>query len=234
MKKNENAGENVILHETAKVDENGQKWQENWEKSTLGKKLADLKIMYEESENGFVSTVRSVTDKIGSFFDETEGAKVIKTFKQMDPAFNQEDFLREVRAYILPEVLDAYVKGDADVLKLWLSEAPYNIWASTAKSYREKGLYSAGRVLDIRGVDIMQSKILQPANIPVFVIGCRAQEVHLFKNAKTNEIEAGMEDRIVLSTYVMVVTREAEKLDNKETKGWKILELVRGQSRDWT
>lgn len=232
VKSNPEAGQSVVVSETGKVSSDS--WGESFGKSLLGKKLADLRLKYDESENGFVSQVRSVTERIGSFFDETEGAKVIRMFKEMDPNFSQEEFLKEIRGYILPEVLDAYVKGDQATLKQWLSEAPFNVWATSAKQYTEKGLFSAGRVLDIRGVDILQSRLLQPADIPVFVIGCRAQEVHVYKDAKTGEIAAGLEDHIQLTTYALVITRIPEEMDNDETHGWRITELVRGQSRDWT
>jgi import inner membrane translocase subunit TIM44 len=231
VKSNPEAGENIVVHDTAKPDAS---WKDDFERSNLGKKVADLKLMYEESENGLVSSIRTVTDKIGSLFEETEAAKVVRQFKEMDPTFRQEDFLRDVRSYILPEVLDAYVKGDAETLKLWLSEAPFNIWAQTAKQYKDQGLYSDGRVLDIRGVDILSAKMLQPSDIPVYVIGCRAQEVHLYRKVKDGEIAAGVEDHIQMTTYAMVLSRVPEEMENEETKGWKILELVRGQSRDWT
>lgn len=227
---NPDAGSAVEVHATAKPEKS---WSQEFEKTQLAKKLGDLRLMYEESDNSIVSTVRSITDKIGSFFEETESGRVVKMFKEMDPTFRQDDFLRDVRQYILPEVLDAYVKGDAEILKQWLSEAPFNIWATAAKQYKDQGLYSAGRVLDIRGVDILSSKLLSPSDIPVFVIGCRAQEVHLYRNVKTNDIAAGMEDHIQMSTYAMVITRIPEEMNNEETKGWKLLELVRGQTREY-
>lgn len=34
-----------------------------------------------------------------------------------------ESFLQELREYILPEVIEAYVKGDMEILKLWLNES---------------------------------------------------------------------------------------------------------------
>lgn len=229
------AGQAVVLHENPDPVEG---WRDSWSKwkhdSTAGKKLSDLQTAYEESDNGFVSAIRTVGDKIGGFFQENESARVIRMFKELDPTFNSENFMKDVRAYILPEILDAYVKGDEETLKLWLSEAPFNIWAASAKQYKEQGLYSAGRVLDIRGVDILSSKLLPPQDVPVFVIGCRAQEVHMYKNAKTDEVVAGMEDHIQQSTYAMVITRIPENIEDPETKGWQILELVRGQTRDWT
>ena len=235
VKENLEAGQNIVLHENPEVKES---WRESWDKfkasSATGRKISDLQNAYEESENGFVSTVRTIADKIGGFFEETESARVVRMFKELDPSFKQEEFLKDVRSYILPEVLDAYVKGDAEVLKSWLSEAPYNIWAASAKQYKEANLYSAGRVLDIRGVDILSAKLLPPSDVPVYVIGCRAQEVHMYKNVKTDEIVAGMEDHIQLSTYAMVLTRIPENIDDEETKGWQVLELVRAGTRDWT
>lgn len=232
VKEDITAGTALEAHATAEPDK--PKWSENFQKSRWGKRWADTKLAYEESENGLVSTVRSITDKIGWFFEETEAARVVRYFRQMDPNFRQDDFLSDIRSYILPEVLDAYVKGDEEVLKNWLSEAPFNIWKTSTKQYKDKGLYSAGRVLDIRGIDILNAKILQPSEIPVYVIGCRAQEVHVYKNLKTDVVEAGMEDHIQMSTYALVITRVPEEMDNAETNGWKILELVRGQSREWT
>lgn len=229
------AGQAVVLHENPDPVES---WRDSWAKwksdSAAGKKLSDLQAAYEESDNGFISTIRTIGDKIGGFFDETESARVTRMFKELDPEFNTEKFMKEVRAYILPEILDAYVKGDEETLKMWLSEAPFNIWAASAKQYKEAGLYSASRVLDIRGVDILSAKLLPPQDVPVFVIGCRAQEVHMYKNLKTDEIVAGMEDHIQQSTYAMVLTRIPENIEDPETKGWQVLELVRGQTRDWT
>ncbi|KAK9432964.1 hypothetical protein V1505DRAFT_339009 [Lipomyces doorenjongii] len=227
---NPDAGTNVVVHKDAA-------WKESWDdfksNSSLFQSLNSIKQRIDESDNALLSTFRGIADRIGGFFAETEFAQVTRMFRDIDPSFQVEGFLNEVREYILPEVIDAYVKGDDEALKLWLSEAPYNIWHASAKQFREAGLYSAGRVLDIRGVDIANARILAPSDIPVLVISCRAQEVHIYKSIKTGEVAAGTEDHIQQSTYAMVITRIKEEIDDPETKGWRILELVRGQTRDW-
>jgi import inner membrane translocase subunit TIM44 len=43
--------------------------------------------------------------------------------KILDPSFSMEAFERELREYIVPEVVDAYLSADNDALKLWCSEA---------------------------------------------------------------------------------------------------------------
>jgi len=64
-----------------------------------------------------------VTQTIGSWFDENETAQVQRLMKMLDPAFNHESFERELREYIVPEVVDAYLSTDQEALKAWCGEA---------------------------------------------------------------------------------------------------------------
>ena len=41
----------------------------------------------------------------------------------LDPSFSMESFERELREYIVPEVVDAYLSADNEALKSWCSEA---------------------------------------------------------------------------------------------------------------
>ena len=43
--------------------------------------------------------------------------------KMLDPTFNMENFSRELREYIIPEVIDAYLSADREALQTWCSEA---------------------------------------------------------------------------------------------------------------
>ena len=157
---------------------------------------------------------------------------VIKKFREMDPGFQMEPFLREMREYILPEVLDAYVKGDTETLRLWLSAAQFQVYDALSKQYTTAGLKSDGRILDIRNVEILSARILEPGDIPVFIVTCRTQEVHVYRNAKTNDLAAGMEDKVQLVTYAIGVTRVPEDVNNPETRGWRLIELQKS-ARDY-
>ena len=211
-------------------------WKESWNKfkenSKIGGVFANARNVYEESENPLISTARSITDRIAGFFAENETAMVIKKFREMDPNFQIEPFLRDMREYILPEVLDAYVKGDVETLKLWLSAAQFQVYDALMKQYTTAGLKSDGRILDIRHVDILNARMLEPGEIPVFIITCRTQEVHVYRNAKTNVLAAGMEDRVQLVTYAIGVTRLPEDVNNPETRGWRMIELQKA-GRDY-
>ena len=191
-----------------------------------------MKSAYNESENPLISTARSISDRVAGFFAENETAMVIKKFREMDPSFQMEPFLREMREYILPEVLDAYVKGDIETLKLWLSAAQFQVYEALSKQYKAVGMKSDGRILDIRAVEILSARILDPGDIPVFIVTCRTQEVHVYRNAKTNELAAGMEDKVQQVTYAIGVTRTPEDVNNPETRGWRLIELQKS-GRDY-
>ncbi|KAI9674817.1 MAG: protein translocase subunit [Caeruleum heppii] len=224
-----NAGTNVTVHKDAA-------WKESWrdfkDSSRLMQSIFSLKSTYNESENPLISTARSISDRVAGFFAENETAMVIKKFREMDPSFQIEPFLREMREYILPEVLDAYVKGDTETLRLWLSAAQFQVYSALAQQYTTAGLKSDGRILDIRHVDILSARMLEPGEVPVFIITCRTQEVHVYRNAKTDELAAGMEDKVQLVTYAIGVTRIPEDVNNSETRGWRLIELQKS-GRDY-
>ncbi|OCL01539.1 Tim44-domain-containing protein [Glonium stellatum] len=229
LEEDPDAGTNITLHKDAK-------WKESWrdfrDSSRLMQSIFSLKSTYQESENPLISTARSISDRFTGFFAENETAIVIKKFREMDPNFQLEPFLTEMREYILPEVLDAYVKGDVETLKLWLSAAQYQVYAALMQQYTTAGLKSDGRILDIRHVDILSARMLEPGEVPVFIITCRTQEVHVYRNAKSNELAAGMDDKVQQVTYAIGVTRIPEDVNNPETRGWRLIELQKS-ARDY-
>jgi len=186
----------------------------------------------EESENPVVEFGRSVADRFAGFFAENETAMVIRKMREIDPNFQLEPFLRELREYILPEVLDAYVKGDTETLKAWLSAAQFNVYHALNKQYSANGLMLDGKILDIRNVDILSARILDPGDVPVFIITCRTNEVHVYRDLKTKELKAGVEDRVQQVTYAIGITRLADEVANPETSGWRLIELQKS-ARDF-
>ncbi|KAI1436308.1 TIM44 subunit of mitochondria import inner membrane translocase [Xylaria sp. CBS 124048] len=229
MVEDPNAGTNITLHKDSA-------WKEAWrdfrDQNKFVQSMFNMKSVYQESENPLILTARSITDKFAGFFAENETAMVIKKIRSMDPNFQLEPFQQELRDYILPEVLDAYVTGDVETLKLWLSAAQYSVYEALTKQYLQAGMKSDGRILDIRHVDVLKARMLEPGEIPVFIITCRTQEVHVYRNAKTGELAAGMEDRVQLVTYVIGITRTAEDVNNPETRGWRLIEMQKS-GRDY-
>ncbi|TRM65514.1 hypothetical protein BD626DRAFT_398793 [Schizophyllum amplum] len=224
---NAEAGEALVLHKDSPRQE---RWNRLKEENPVLRSFVSMRQAYDESENPVVSSVRSVTSTIGSWFEETEQAQVLRMMKAIDPTFDREGFERELREYIVPEVVDAYLSADQKALKDWCSEATYNVLWATMEHYMKQGLVSESKVLDIRQVDISDGKILDN-DIPVYLVQFATQEVLLFRNIKTGEVAVGAEDKVEQCMYAAAITRVPEELDNELTGGWKIIEMARRSAR---
>lgn len=110
----------MVLHKDSPKQE---AWNKLKETNPVLRTLVQLRQAYDESENSVVSSVRSVTETVGTWFDENETAQVMRLMKSMDPDFNRESFERELREYIVPEIVDAYLSADQAALKAWCGEA---------------------------------------------------------------------------------------------------------------
>ncbi|KAH8832736.1 mitochondria import inner membrane translocase TIM44 subunit [Flagelloscypha sp. PMI_526] len=227
VKANEEAGSAVVLHKDSSRQE---AWNNLKESNPVLRQLTSLRRSYDESENPLVSSVRSVTSTIGSWFEENETARVMRLMKIQDPTFSMPNFERELREYIIPEVVDAYLSADRESLKSWCSEATFNYLWAPIEYYLKQGLISDSKVLDIRQVDVSFGKILEN-EVPVWLIQFSTQEVLLFKNAKTGENVVGADDRVEQCMYVAAITRVEEEFDNELTGGWKVVEMVRRSSK---
>ncbi|KAI6112585.1 hypothetical protein F5141DRAFT_1108435 [Pisolithus sp. B1] len=220
------AGRRVVVENTeagqALVSVKPSPRQEAWEqfKSTnpLMQRLSSLHTAYQESESPLVTPIRSVTSTIGSWFEETEVAQVTRMMRALDPHFSREAFERELREYIVPEIVDAYLSADKEALTKWCSEATYNVLWATMEQYLRQGLISDSKVLDIRQVDVSDAKILEN-EVPVFVVTFSTQEMLLFRNPVSREIIIGAENRVEQCVYAAVLTHEL-------TGGWKVVETV--------
>lgn len=174
--------------------------------------------------------MRSITSTIGSWFDENETARVIRLMKIHDPGFNIESFERELREYIIPEVVDAYLSADKEGLQAWCGEATYNVLWATMEQYLKQGLISDSKCLDIRQVDVSTARVLEN-DIPVFVVTFSTQEVLLFRNAKSREVVVGAENKVEQCMYVAAITRVEAELEDELTGGWKVIEMGRRSAR---
>ena len=61
--------------------------------------------------------------KVGGLFEENETAQVIRAMKEIDPDFKLERWTGELREYIVPEIVDAYLSADRESLRQWCGEA---------------------------------------------------------------------------------------------------------------
>ncbi|KAI9274504.1 hypothetical protein BDA99DRAFT_497717 [Phascolomyces articulosus] len=231
VQENPDAGASMVMHKDSK-------WKESWNKfkdeNPFIQGVFRARRNYDESDNLFISYTRAFTDRIsetfGSIFEESDQAQAIRAFQMIDPTFNMDKFMTEARTYIVPEVMEAYLRGDVETLKLWCSEATYNVLTAVIQAQMQQGLISDCKIQDLRDVDLVAAKILEN-DIPVLVMSFRTQEIILFRNAKSGEIAYGKEDHIEQCTYACVLTKEPEDLQNPVTSGWRIIDMAKHDSR---
>ncbi|XP_066932559.1 mitochondrial import inner membrane translocase subunit TIM44-like [Clytia hemisphaerica] len=119
---NEDA-QDVVLHKDSK-------WQEQWkdfrDNNPVVTGLFSLKTKYDESDNVMVRATRVVTDKLQDVFmdvfSQSEQAQTLTEISKIDPSFNKENFLKECEFEIIPTVLEAFLRGDLDILQDWCHE----------------------------------------------------------------------------------------------------------------
>lgn len=220
---NADAGQALVLRTEPAYK---QAWSSFKSTNPLMRKLGEMQEAYNESENPFIERVRGVTDWFGSLFEENEFVKVTTQLKLLDPSFTVESFQRDLREYIVPELIDSYHGAARHLLRQWCGEATFNLLMATLDPYLSKGFIPEGRLLDLKGIDILQARILDN-NVPVLVIGFTSQELMFFKDPKDGSVKAGSDSQPELCRYALVLTRVEEELDNQITGGWKVVELAR-------
>ncbi|KAF9110871.1 protein translocase subunit [Mortierella sp. AM989] len=230
-KEDVNAGESMVLHKDSA-------WKETWAKfkdtNPVVQGVFNMKKNYEDSDNVFIAWARVVTDKISdvwvSMLDETENAKTIKALQMIDPGFKMDNFMKECREFIIPEIMDAVLNADSETLHEWCSEATYNVLTAGFQAQIAQGLVSDCKILELRNVDLVSAKVLEN-DIPVLIISFNTQEVTVFRNRQSREVVFGKEDAIEEATYACVMTLTPETLSNPLTRGVRIMDMAKHNSR---
>lgn len=211
----------------------------------LGGHLASLSRAISDSENPVISRARDTYLRVTSALtSETEEAKVIRAIRECDPKFRKEAFLAEATRYIIPEVLEAVLKGDLATVRDWCSEKVYAELSASVQLQKSAGLVSDCKLLDLSRVDIRAMKFNEEAQLPFLHMTFTTQEILLFRDRKTGEIKLGTEDMIESPIYNIFITK-AQFVDeagaagvegvsapvsfNPATGGWKIIGWMRSQ-----
>ncbi|XP_012934643.1 mitochondrial import inner membrane translocase subunit TIM44 isoform X2 [Aplysia californica] len=219
----------MVLHKDSKFY---QSWQNFKDNNQYVNKLFDLKVKFDESDNVMIRATRFFTDKVGQvfggMFSKTEMSEVLTEICKIDPNFDREKFLRLCEREIIPNVLEAMIRGDLDVLKDWCFEAPYNTLAHPIEQAKKAGYVFDSKVLDITQVDVVAGKIMEQG--PVLVISFNAQQILVVRDAKGSVVE-GDPDKILRIMYVWALCRDQEELD--PTAAWKLLDISASSSEQW-
>ena len=138
----------------------------------------------------------------------------------MDPSFCKEAFLKDCEADFIPNILEAIIQGDLDILEDWCYEAPFNVLATPIRQAKQLGYVHDSKILDIDNVDLVMGKMMEQG--PVLVITFNSQQILCLRDLKGNVVE-GDPEKVMRVTYVWVLCRDQAELDPKAA--WRLLEL---------
>lgn len=186
--------------------------------------VLDWKIKYEESDNPMVRASRLLTEKVsslfGNMFEKTDLSKTLTEICKIDPNFTATKFLEDCANDIIPNILEAMVRGDLEILKDWCYEGVFNILAAPIKQCKTLGYHLDSKILDIEQIDLVMGKMMDQG--PVLVITFQSQQIMCVRDAKNNVIE-GSPDKVMRVNYVWVLCRDPQELNPKAA--WRLLEL---------
>ncbi|RCN30876.1 Tim44-like domain protein, partial [Ancylostoma caninum] len=142
----------VTLHKESK-------WYAGWKKfseeNAYFNKLLDWKIRYEESDNVAVRLMRGITERLSSVFgSQNEVSEVLTEIAKIDPSFDKAEWLRFCEKEVIPNVLEAFIRGDLEVLQDWCHERAFVALSTVIKEYQKIKFSTAdSRIIDISKVE---------------------------------------------------------------------------------
>lgn len=167
---------------------------------------------------------RFITDKMsslfGNIFEKTELSKTLTEICKIDPNFTAQKFLDDCANDIIPNILEAMVRGNLDILNDWCYTGVYNILAAPIKQCQQLGYRLDSKILDIEQIELVMGKMMDQG--PVLVITFQSQQIMCVRDA-TNKVIEGSPDKVMRVNYVWVLCRDPQELNPKAA--WKLLEM---------
>lgn len=211
----------VELHKDSKFY---QSWENFKNNNAYVNKVFSWKMQYDESENPLIRASRLLTDKVsdvmGGMFSKTELSETLTEICKVDPTFDEKKFLRDCENDIIPNILEAMVRGNLEILKDWCFESTYNIIATPIAAAKKLGYFLDSKILDIENVDLAMGKVMEQG--PVLIITFQAQQIMSVRDSK-NLIVEGDPEKVMRVNYVWVLCRDPSDLNPRSA--WRLMEL---------
>lgn len=211
----------VELHKDSKFY---QSWENFKNNNQYVNKVLSWKMKYDESENPVIRASRLLTDKVsdimGGMFSKTELSETLTEICKIEPNFDEKKFIRACETDIIPNILEAMVRGNLEILKDWCFESCYNIIATPIAAAQKIGYYLDSKILDIENVDLAMGKVMEQG--PVLIITFQAQQIMCVKDRDSKIVE-GDPEKVMRVNYVWVLCRDPNDLNPRSA--WRLMEL---------
>ncbi|XP_008431898.1 mitochondrial import inner membrane translocase subunit TIM44-like [Poecilia reticulata] len=211
----------VVLHKDSKWY---QQWKDFKDNNMVFNRFFEMKMKYDESDNALIRASRAMTDRVtdflGGLFSKTEMSEVLTEILKIDPKFDKDTFLKQCEKDFIPNILEAMVRGELDVLKDWCYEATYRQLAHPIQQAKALGLLFQSKVLDIDNIDLAMGKLMDQG--PVLIITFQAQVVMVVRSPKGDVVE-GDPEKVMRMMHVWALCRDQEELN--PNAAWRLLDI---------
>ncbi|KTG31872.1 hypothetical protein cypCar_00042706 [Cyprinus carpio] len=153
-------------------------------------------------------------------FSKTEMSEVLTEILKVDPNFDKDSFLKQCERDIIPNILEAMIQGELDVLKDWCYEATYSQLAHPIQQAKAMGVQFHSKILDIDNIDLAMGKMMEQG--PVLIITFQAQLVMVIRNVK-GEVVEGDPEKVLRMMYVWALCRDQDELN--PYAAWRLLDI---------
>ncbi|KAJ1365679.1 putative mitochondrial import inner membrane translocase subunit tin-44 [Parelaphostrongylus tenuis] len=201
----------VTLHKESR-------WYAGW------KKFSEENVYYNipKSDNIAVRLVRGLAEKLGSVFGgESQVSEVLTEIAKIDPSFDKGEWLRFCEKKVIPNVLEAFIRGDLEVLQDWCYERAFVALSSVIKEYKKINFSTSdSRIIDVSKVEMVSGKMMEQG--PVLIITFQVFMINVVRNSEGKVVE-GDPNTPVRVHHVWVMCRDMEEYNS--AVAWKLLEV---------
>ncbi|KAL0591922.1 hypothetical protein ABG067_000574 [Albugo candida] len=173
---------------------------------------------WETSQNPWIYRLSSLYD---GFFGETSMGIAIREIRRAEPDFILEQWKEDIAEFVLPGVLDAFLKGQSRNLKKWFGEAAYNRVNIAIRERKSEGLVMDPNVLEIDNVDVIEASA-EDKQAPIILVRFRSQQINCIRN-REGEIVEGTEDEVLAYYYIFAFQRQYD--ESTERLRWRIVDV---------
>uniref|UniRef100_A0A7S0H3C7 Tim44-like domain-containing protein n=1 Tax=Amorphochlora amoebiformis TaxID=1561963 RepID=A0A7S0H3C7_9EUKA len=161
----------------------------------------DASESWENSNHPLVWKARDIAD---SMFGETEQGYVKGEFLRIDSGFDEEEFLSEMQMYMIPVVVEAFMRGDLEFLRTISTGTAEAALHQAITQRRTLGHVYDSRILRVTHLDVSKFKLEH--GTPQITIAFVCQHEHCVRNSAGDVVE-GVEGGMQNVQYVWTLQR---------------------------
>uniref|UniRef100_A0A5B7AF01 Tim44-like domain-containing protein n=1 Tax=Davidia involucrata TaxID=16924 RepID=A0A5B7AF01_DAVIN len=170
---------------------------------TKSQELAeDMRERWETSDHPVVHKIQDLNESV---FGETAAGLSFKEIRRRDPSFSLPEFVAEVQEVVKP-VLNAYFKGDIEVLKKYCSNEVIERCKAEHKAYKSQGIFFDNKILHISEVEVRETKMM--GDTPIIIVVFQTQQVYCVCD-RLGSITEGGKDTIHTVYYAWAMQQTA-------------------------